>query len=95
MLIRERIITTVYGAEGSVVPLNTSTTARVVKQVCTRDDSRLRVYAYFYYMAVGAGLSPDLAAVYISSRLSNLLHDVKFQHLVTQLVLIQGQIVGL
>ena len=24
-----------------------------------RDDSRLRVYAYFYYMAVGAGLNPD------------------------------------
>ena len=35
LLVRERIITTVYGAEGSVVPLNTSTTARVVNQVCT------------------------------------------------------------
>ena len=46
--------------------------------VQTRDDSRLRVYAYFYYMAVGAGLNPDYAAVYISSRLSNLLHGVKF-----------------
>ena len=63
--------------------------------VLTRDDSRLRVYAYFYYMAVGAGLNPDLAAVYFSSRLSNLLHDVKFQQLVTELVLILGQIVGL
>ena len=35
-----------------------------------RDDSRLRVYAYFYYMAVGAGLNSDLAAVFVSSRLS-------------------------
>ena len=60
-----------------------------------RDDSRLRVYAYFYYMAIGAGLNPDLAAVYIRSRLSDLLHDIKFQQLVTELVLILGQIVGL
>ena len=63
--------------------------------VQTRDDSRLRVYAYFYYLAVGAGLNPDLAAVYISSRLSNLLHEVEFQHFVTQLIIILGQIVGL
>ena len=34
-----------------------------------RDDSRLHVYAYFYYMAVGAGINPDLAAVFIRSRL--------------------------
>ena len=60
-----------------------------------RAVNRLPVYAYFYYMTAGAGLNPDLAAVYISSRLSKLLHDVKFQHLVTQLVLILGQIVGL
>ena len=60
-----------------------------------RDDSRLRVYAYLYYMAVGAGLNSDLEAVYISSRLSNLLHDVKFQQLVTEFVFILGQIVGL
>ena len=35
---------------------------RLTKQrdrVEIRDDSRLRVYAYFYYMAVGAGLNPD------------------------------------
>ena len=28
-------------------------------RVKNRDDSRLCVYAYFYYMAVGAGLNPD------------------------------------
>ena len=60
-----------------------------------RAVNRLPFYAYFYYMAAGDGLNPDLAAVYISSRLSNLLHYVKFQHLVTQLVIILGQIMGL
>ena len=43
--------------------LNNFTTELLVlekkKGTGTRDDSRLRVYAYFYYMAVGAGLNPD------------------------------------
>ena len=60
-----------------------------------RAVSRLQIYEYLYCLTAGAGLNPDLAAVYISSRLSNLLHDVKFQPVVTQLVLILGQIVGL
>ena len=41
-----------------------------IGSVGSRDDRRLRVNANFYYMAVGAGLNPDLAAVFISSRLS-------------------------
>ena len=53
--------------------------------VHTRAVSRLQIYAYFCCLTAGAGLNPDLAAVYVSSWLSNLLHDVKFQHLVTNL----------
>ena len=45
-------------------------TIKATAGMTTRDDSRLRVYAYFYYMAVGAGLNSDLAAVFVSSRLS-------------------------
>ena len=60
------------GVAGSHSPLRGvhSKSSTIVISVGIRAVSRLLLYAYFYWMAVAAGLNPDLAAVSISSRLS-------------------------